>query len=73
MEGMGWVGGWGGRGIAELDACKIRNQKMMYDQALDCRQDDDGYITDRQVQCSHKDFMVKYLIALEIMKDFHLL
>lgn len=34
-----------GKGVAELDACKIRSDKMTRDQA-DCRQHEDGYITD---------------------------
>lgn len=34
-EGEEVLLGWGGgRGIAELDACKIRSQKMMCDQVL---------------------------------------
>lgn len=30
--GLCWVGGRTGRGMAELDACKIRSQKMTCDQ-----------------------------------------
>lgn len=36
-----------GGGVAELDACKIRSEKMRCDQA-DCRQRGDGHSTDRQ-------------------------
>lgn len=37
------------QGVAELDACKIRSEKMKCDEP-DCRQHEDGYITNRYSQ-----------------------
>lgn len=64
LLGVGWAGG---RGIEELDACKIRSQKMMCDQVLwtaDSMMMDTSQ-TERQIQCSHKDVMMNKFISLE--------
>lgn len=56
-------------GVAELDACKIRSEKMMCDQA-DCRQHEDGYITNRYSQTFGGRFRPKinFLINTSLLK-----
>lgn len=57
------------KGVAELDACKIRSEKMMCDQA-DCRQHGDGYITNRYSQTFGGRFRPKrnFLINTSLLK-----